>query len=155
MDTKEFGPPLWKVMFIMAANYEIEIDNKNQRHRKKKRDYKNFYVNMKDMIPCIYCRRSYKVFLKELPIGPYLSSRRDLMYWLYLIKDKVNKKLLKQYKEGKHKHKPKPSPPFEDVCKFYEKFRAECSSKTMTCNKPTSSKLLKNIKVTKSRKNSL
>jgi len=32
----------------------------------------------------------------ELPIEPYTGTRRKMLYWLYLIKDKVNKKLLKQ-----------------------------------------------------------
>lgn len=143
MDTREFGPPLWKSMFIIAANYEIKIDNKNKIHQKKRRDYKNFFVNMKDIIPCIHCRTSYKVFIKELPITKFLDSRQRLMYWLYLIKDKVNKKLIKQYKKGQYKYKTKPSPPFSKVCKHYEKFRAECSTKSVSCTKPNKSKKYK------------
>ena len=137
MDTRIFGPPMLKTMFIIAANYEVEILPKNKKHQKKKKVYKDFFVNMKDIIPCIHCRKSYKVFIKELPITPFLNSRKDLMYWLYLIKDKVNKKLIKQYKEGKHKYKTKPSPPFEKICKYYEKFRADCSPKSVSCTRPS------------------
>ena len=131
MDTKAWGPPAWKFMFITVANYPLEIDPNNRLHRAKKRHYKNFLVNMKDILPCKYCRRSYSKFLKELPISKFLGSRQKLMYWLYLIKDKVNKKLIAQGNMYT-----KPSPPFEEVCKYYEKYRAHCSDKTKTCRKP-------------------
>jgi hypothetical protein len=57
---------------------------------------------------------------------------------VYLIKDKVNKKLLDQESKNKNKNfKTKPSPPFEEICKYYEKYRAYCSDKTQTCSKPS------------------
>jgi hypothetical protein len=82
------------------------------------------------------------------------------MYWLYLIHDKVNKKLILQetecvkseskrlrasgmsadrLKEAIKKIKQKtlttkPSPPFEKVLLMYEKQRAGCSKQTMRCS---------------------
>jgi hypothetical protein len=136
MDTKEWGPRLWYCMFTVAANYPIEIDQKNKLHACKLRKHRIFFENFQYILPCKYCRRSYKQFLKELPIKNYLKSRNTLMYWVYLIKDKVNKKLIKQEKKNGGTFKTKESPPFEEVCKFYEKIRAKCSDKTKTCRKP-------------------
>lgn len=137
MDTKEWGPKLWFSMFTVAANYPQEIDMKNKLHVSKMKKHKEFFEIFQYILPCKYCRRSYKKFLKELPIKDYLKGRNSLMYWVYLIKDKVNKKLIKQEMENPGKFKTKKSPPFEEVCKFYEKIRASCSDKTKTCRKPT------------------
>lgn len=153
MNTKDWGPPLWKSMFMIAANYPIEL-TKSKEHQELKKHYKSFYTSFKYMLPCKYCRESYESFLKELPIDRFLSSRKCLMYWLYLIKDKVNKKLI-HYQEilideikssnMSQKEKTKvlkgvfrttPSPSFEEVCKYYEQFRATCSDKTKSCSIP-------------------
>jgi hypothetical protein len=136
MDTKAWGPPLWKSMFIIAANYPVEIDHTNNQHLAKRRYYKSFFVGMKNILPCKYCRRSYAKFLKELPIDKFLDSRNMMMYWLYLMKDKVNRKLIAQEKQNKSEFKTKPSPPFHEVCAKYEKYRAKCSDKTKTCSVP-------------------
>jgi hypothetical protein len=136
MDTKVWGKPLWFSMFIIAANYPVEIDKNNIRHRAKMRYYKNFFTSFKYILPCKYCRRSYAKFIKELPINKFLHSRNALMYWLYLIKDKVNKKLITQEKTQKSKFRTVPSPSFESVCKQYEQYRAKCSDKTKTCRTP-------------------
>lgn len=142
MNSRAFGPSLWSSMFMIASNYEPSINPKSKEHLQKKKYYKIFYTNMGNVIPCSHCRKSYKKFMKELPISRFLGSRRDLMYWLYLIKDKVNKKLIKQYKEGDIDYKTTPSPPFKEVCKYYEQFRAGCSSKkTKSCSEPLKAKL--------------
>jgi hypothetical protein len=137
MDTKEWGPRMWYAMFVVASNYPLEIDNKNKAHVFKMKKHKEFFENFQYILPCKYCRRSYKEFIKELPIKKFLISRTGLMYWVYLIKDKVNKKLIQQEKMNPGKFKTTPSPPFEQVCKFYESIRASCSDKTKTCRKPT------------------
>lgn len=153
MNTKNWGPPLWESLFMFAANYPITI-KKTKEHTQLKNHYKNYYTSLKYMLPCKYCRMSYKTFLKELPIEPYLTSRKCLMYWLYLIKDKVNTKLIHHEEiliqeledsDMTNKEKKKiikgvfrttPSPTFESVCKYYEQFRAKCSKKTKSCSIP-------------------
>lgn len=150
MNTKDWGPPLWKSMFMIAANYPLQLNNTKE-HSDIKKHYKNWFISFQYILPCKYCRESYKGFLKELPIDPYLISRKCLMYWLYLIKDKVNKKLiyhqellineLKNSKRHNEKQNIKifrttPSPPFKEVCQYYEKFRAGCSDKTKSCSVP-------------------
>lgn len=143
MQTKAFGPDMWRSMFMIASNYPVTIDIKNKKHLKNKRYNKDFFTGIGNVLPCKFCRRSYKVFLKELPIKNFLNGRRDLMFWLYLIKDKVNKKLINQEKDNLKKYgikstfKTTPSPPFKKICKYYDKFRASCSDKTKTCSSPT------------------
>jgi hypothetical protein len=150
MNTTAWGPSLWTTMFMMASNYPVNVKN----DLSLKVHYKRFYTNLKYMLPCEYCRKSYVDFLKELPIEPFLDSRTSLLYWVYNIKDKVNKKLIAQQKiliqeiqlssrSDKQKKEfldgmfiTKPSPPFHKVCKYYEQFRATCSPKTQSCSIP-------------------
>lgn len=156
-NTKEWGPSLWKSMFIIATNYPITLQKNNKEHESLKRHYKAFYTNLKFMLPCKFCRESYTQFLKELPIDNYLGGRRDMVMWVYKIKDKVNKKLINQERllleletdklkgdGGLTKLKmielrkkimyTKPSPSFKEVYDHYMSFKAKsCSKITKTC----------------------
>lgn len=156
MDTKFWGPGAWNFLFCTAANFPLKINSNDPEHLAIQKRYKRFFYSLKDILCCKYCRNSWKVFIKELPIDAFLKSRQHVMYWLYLQKDKVNKKLIKQQKESLHKEiekiknptklqiqnlkkkimYTKSSPPFKSVCKKYEKYRASCSDKTKTCQKP-------------------
>lgn len=156
MDTKKWGPQGFRFLFCIAANYPVKIDLSNKEHTKIKKSYKILFKVMADTLPCKYCRESYEKYWDEIPIEKYLDSRLGIMYWLYLIKDKINEKLIKQEtekftrelkKQGKLtslkldllKKKiifTKKSPPFEKICAFYEKFRAKCSKKSQTCRVP-------------------
>lgn len=152
--TREFGPPLWKSMFIIATNYPVTINENDKKHISLKKHYKSFYTNFKHTLPCRFCRESYSEFLKDLPIDDFLDSRKNIVMWLYKIKDMVNKKLINQEKLlidmeiGKIKNPSKsqiasitkklsyttPSPPFKDVFEYYMKFKAKsCSKITKTC----------------------
>lgn len=87
MDTKFWGPDGWRLLHTLAYQYTLE-----RRHH-----YERFYTLLKDILPCRYCRDSYKEFLEELPIKPYLESRALLRLWVYRIHNKVNKKLRQQH----------------------------------------------------------
>ena len=134
MQTSAWGPPFWETMFMVASNYPLKIEC--QRDLIKKKYYKNFFTNLKDILPCVYCRRSYKKFLKEIPLKNYLGTRRRMVYWVYLLKNKVNKKLLGQYNKGMCPKPPIAAPPFKKIYDHYDKFRAKCTDKTQTCSKP-------------------
>lgn len=165
LKTKVWGPVGWDFLFssIMGA-YPFKIDKNNKEHLEIQRYFKHTLKGLQYTLPCVYCRESYKKFWKELPIEKYLKGRVELMYWLYLIKDKVNKKLIQQeeeeynetisyfkqmYYSGKLTRnqyflrvehykmecfKTKPSPPFQEILDFYESRRAGCSQKANTCN---------------------
>ena len=38
-----------------------------------------FFNNVGNILPCGTCGRSYNNLIKELPIDPYLKSRKDLI----------------------------------------------------------------------------
>ena len=81
-----------------------------------KNTYTNFFKTIQHVLPCIYCRRSFKQYIQELPIEPYLKNKRLLVKWLYLMHNKVNDKLRKQ---GLNSN---PDPTFTEVCARYKQF---------------------------------
>lgn len=154
--TKFFGPRLWDTLFTMVlGSYPSELNPENPEHMKIKKAFVTTFCNLKYLLPCSFCRLSYKEFYSSLPIEPYTSSRIDMMYWLYLLKDKVNKKLIRQemdyltdlysqYRKGKISKEEyiintkkcfstEPSPPFIQVLEKYEKNRAVCNKKLKKC----------------------
>jgi hypothetical protein len=164
MKTTEWGPAGWKYLFMsIMGGYPYLLDNSNNEHKRIKKSFYYQFAGLQYTLPCIYCRRSYKQYFKELPISSFMNSRLELMYWLYLIKDKVNQKLIEQESEcyrnekrkldklysaskltqSKYKKElkkiqkenliTKPSPPFKEVLDFYESFRAGCSKTAQTC----------------------
>lgn len=167
LSTKSWGPSGWYFLFscIMGA-YPVKLDKNNKAHLQIKSQFKSMLRGLSTVMPCIFCRESFKQFYKELPIEPYLVGRLELMYWLYLIRDKVNNKLINQERQCyntekkrlKHMYQKrkiseaqyyqmlqkvksetlitKSSPPFLDVLHKYESIRAVCSAKAKTCSLP-------------------
>jgi Erv1 / Alr family len=168
MNTLAWGPSLWNYSFMMCRNYPVELDESLLEHRKIKKSTIAFYSSFPDILPCKYCRASFKGFIKEMPIKNYLKGREDITYWLYLMKDKVNTKLINQEKKlfeeelakltkerqdkGKKVTKKEvymlknkifitiPTPPFFDVVEHFEQFRAGCSPKSLSCRESKLSK---------------
>jgi len=165
MSSKHFGPALWNYLFIsILGRYPTKIDKNNKEHMEIAKSYYQTIINLVHTLPCIFCRNSFKQFLTELPINSYLRGRIELVYWLYLMKDKVNKKLIKQeqalydtekaklkqlhddkkinlttYNKRLEKAKKKifvtiPSPPFKKVLDRYEQYRAKCVAQTQKCS---------------------
>lgn len=126
MNTKWFGKHLWEFGFAVCLNYEPTPERQFYTRQ--------FFLNLAYTLPCVYCRNSYKEFLKQLPIDDYLASNKTITYWWYLMHNKVNNKLRRQ---GVYKP---PDPPFEQVCRHYEQYRAKCNPKTMSCNLPINKK---------------
>lgn len=167
LSTKGWGPSGWFFLFscIMGA-YPPQIDNRKIEHRLIKKNFKDMIYSLRYTMPCIFCRESFKGFVKESPIDPHLTGRIELMRWLYNIRDRVNQKLMKQemecYKDEKKRLKvllrknkitkeqynrelrkfktdtliTHQSPPFEKVLDKYEALRAVCSKKSKTCSLP-------------------
>jgi hypothetical protein len=90
MDTKFWGPDGWRLLHTLAYIYPSKPTQQQQYL------YNIFFDMLKDILPCRYCRESFKNFMKELPIKPYLNSPRNLRLWIYRIHNKVNNKLRRQ-----------------------------------------------------------
>lgn len=161
MSTKHWGPSYWVFLFTsVMGTYPVKVDFKNKDHVFLSNEFKNTIMSLISILPCIFCRESLNLFVSELSIEPYLVGRIELMYWLYLIKHKVNTKLINQETEMlesqkadiEHMH-PKgsrkynnelvrcnseafrtiPTPPFEQVLNTYESLRAVCSNAAKKC----------------------
>ena len=82
-----WGPHLWYSMHFIALGFPIQassIDKKN---------YKNFYINLPNIIPCEECSKHLIKNLNEYPIDNYLDSRERLFEWTVIIHNEVNKML--------------------------------------------------------------
>lgn len=149
--TSYWGPHAWAFLFSsIAGAYPVTLDETNRDHVKIAKAFKTMLTNLQHLLPCRHCRESYRTYAKEVPISEYMGSRRMMMKWLYVIHDRVNKKLMQQEQElfqlkkkelearsltpAKLKvecvklrsviFKTKASPPFEKVLAMYEKHRA-------------------------------
>jgi hypothetical protein len=166
--TKIWGPHAWNFLFTsIMGTFPPKVETNEQLLVAKY--FKRLFHSLGFTMPCVYCRNSYKEFYEQLPIENYLDSREQMMYWLYLMKDKVNKKLLKQEKQCLNDEKIRlkvlyknkeiskedyyksiaefkqktfntiATPPFIQVLEQYEKCRAVCSPKNLSCVLPSKS----------------
>lgn len=103
MDTRFFGPSAWQLFHLIAFRSEDPDDVLNQ---------------MKDVLPCRFCRDSTTQFVKEHPL------RGDPGKWLYEIHNKVNAKLRSQAKTDPKVVDPGEDPSFEDVKRRYMAMKA-------------------------------
>lgn len=94
IDTRFFGPSAWQLFHLIAFRTPHPDDVLN---------------DMKDVLPCKYCRASTTEFVKKHPL------RGDPGKWLYDIHNMVNEKLRKQAAEDVSVVNPGPDPSFEDV----------------------------------------
>lgn len=107
MNTKKWGSPAWKFLHCIAFNYKATETNKT--------NYKKFFTLIGNILPCRFCRESYKVFIKELPINKYLKYDKGVFEWLYLMHNKVNDKLRNQGNDVKD------NPSYNRIHNLYEK----------------------------------
>jgi len=111
MDTRFWGPDGWKLLHSIAFSFP------NNPTLKQKTTYKQFFTSIKYILPCIYCRNSFRDYLEELPLSEkFLKNSKTLSLWLYKIHNKVNDKLRKQ---GLNE---KPDPTFNEVYDFYSNY---------------------------------
>ena len=123
MDTKKWGPHGWVFLHSIAFNYPENPSSE------QKSFYSMFFRSIGHVLPCVYCRNSFQNFMETHPIEPYLGSRYQVSYWLYMIHNLVNKKLRNQGNNI-------PSDPsFEEVCEKYNRLRATCDDSKMTCTR--------------------
>ena len=88
MITFIWGPALWHVLHTISFNYPINPTMKN------KIDYYKFIKNLKNILPCKYCRDNYEKNLKILPLTvKTMKNRESFSRWLYEIHEIINKNL--------------------------------------------------------------
>lgn len=86
-----WGPMLWGIMADIANYYDSGID-----HTKEYRDIViSFFKSMAFLLPCKYCRQSYRRYITNIPPEPYFQESQGIT-WLWQIHDQVNDKLDKK-----------------------------------------------------------
>ena len=119
MMTSVWGPPMWHVLHTISFNFPIKPTESQKKH------YYKFYSNLKNILPCKYCRDNLSNNLKELPLTiDIFKSRDSLSRWVYMLHETINTMLGK--KSGLC---------YEEVRDRYEHFRSRCiESKDSTIN---------------------
>ena len=90
MNVNKWGPGGWIFLHSMTFNYPNEPTDYD------KERYSKFFKICGEMLPCRYCRDSYNIYIKYLPIEPFLDSREGVCYWFYKIHELVNNKIFKR-----------------------------------------------------------
>ena len=112
MNVNKWGPGGWIFLHTITFNYPEKPTNQD------KKKYINFFNSIGDVLPCKYCRDSYNIYIKHIPIKYFIDSREGITYWLYNIHNLVNNKIFKDEHIT-----------FLEVVKKYESFRATCKKK--------------------------
>ena len=111
MLTSIWGPSLWHSLHTISFNYPVKPTNK------QKKEYLEFFMSLKNVLPCKYCRQNYVENIKIVKLNKStMKSRNTLSRWLYELHNHINKMLGKSI-----------SLSYEDVRDRYEAFRSRCS----------------------------
>tara|TARA_B110000967_G_C18642751_1_gene439359 strand:- start:54 stop:638 length:585 start_codon:yes stop_codon:yes gene_type:complete len=138
MLTSVWGPSLWHSLHTISFNYPVKPS------KLEKKNYYDFFMSLKNILPCGYCRINYVKNIKTIPLTMNtMENRGTFSKWLYELHEEINKML------GK-----KSNLSYEDIKLRYEMFRSRCldtSSKTNKTNKTSKTKTKNSIKNNKSK----
>jgi hypothetical protein len=110
MLTSVWGPSIWHYLHIMSFNYPVNPSEKD------KKNYLNFIINLKNVLPCKYCRINLKTNFKSLPLTmECMQNRETFSRYIYDLHELINKMLNKTSNLS-----------YCDVKERYEHFRARC-----------------------------
>lgn len=110
MMTTIWGPPMWHILHTISFNYPMNPTEE------QKVCYYNFYNNLRNILPCKYCRINLGNNLKKLPLTiDVFENRATLSKYIYELHELVNSMLGKSSGLS-----------FEDVRDRYEHFRSRC-----------------------------
>lgn len=135
--TSIWGPHEWEVFHAKTFGYPIKPTDE------QKIDYLNYFKALGNVLPCKYCRESYKVFISKNPIDrsskqslgntvldmDVMKSRETLTMWGFNLHNAVNNKLGVDYGET-----------YEELCYKFESYRAKCTKSDKGCIMPLSMK---------------
>ena len=136
MLTSVWGPSMWHYLHTMSFNYPVNPTNKDKKH------YRNFLLNLQNVLPCKYCRMNLKTNFKTLPLTmANMKDRDSFSRSIYELHELINRMLNK-----------KSNLSFCDVRERYEHFRSRCTEenpkifKVEKLRKMVKNKTLKNRK---------
>jgi hypothetical protein len=111
MLTTVWGPGMWHSLHCISFNYPIKPTPK------QKRQYMNFIINLKYVLPCGKCRKNLVKNFKKLPLTiKDMESRATFSLYIYKLHELINKMLNKSSGLS-----------YEDIRERYENFRSRCT----------------------------
>jgi len=111
MLTSVWGPSLWHYLHTMSFNYPVKPTNAD------KKNYKNFILNLQNVLPCGHCRQNLKKNFKFVPLtNSDLANRNKFSRYIFKLHETVNKMLGKES-----------GLTFCQVRDRYENFRSRCT----------------------------
>jgi hypothetical protein len=111
MVTSVWGPPLWHYIHTMSFNYPIKPTAAD------KKQYKNFILSLRHVLPCRHCRDNLTKNFKALPLtNAAMKNRASFSRWVFKLHEVVNTMLGK--KSGLR---------YCDIRERYEHFRSRCT----------------------------
>ena len=110
MLTTIWGPAMWHFLHTMSFNYPVEPS------AKQKKQYKQFILSLRNVLPCRYCRENLSKNLKQLNFSnKHMKDRATFSRFVYDLHELVNKMLGKTSGLS-----------YCDVRERYEHFRSRC-----------------------------
>lgn len=111
MLTTVWGPSMWHFLHTMSFNYPVTPTPEQKRH------YMDFILNLRNILPCKYCRMNLTNNLATRPLRMcHMESRDTFSRFVYDLHETVNRLL------GK-----KSGLTYCDVRERYEHFRSRCT----------------------------
>jgi len=111
MLTAVWGPSMWHFLHIMSFNYPVKPTEED------KKNYKEFVLSLRHILPCKYCRQNLTNNLKSSPLTmANMKDRDSFSRYIYKLHETVNKML------GKNS-----GLSYCDVRERYEHFRSRCT----------------------------
>lgn len=113
MLTTIWGPGLWHYLHTMSFNYPVHPT------KDEKKQYKDFVLQLKYVLPCKHCRLNLVKNFEELPLtNKHMETRYSFSKYIYLLHEHINTMLGKTSNLS-----------YEEVRERYEHFRARCTKK--------------------------
>ena len=110
MLTAVWGPSLWHYLHIMSFNYPVEPTYQD------KINYRQFILNLQNVLPCKYCRINLKNNFKVHPLKMcHMKNRDSFSRYIFKLHEIINKMLNKNSNLK-----------YCDVRERYEHFRSRC-----------------------------
>jgi len=132
MLTSVWGPGLWHYMHTMSFNYPVNPTEEN------KQCYKEFVLNLKNVLPCGKCRKNLCKNFRRLPLtDANMESRETFSRYIFDLHEIINDML------GK-----KSGLTYDIVRERYEHFRARCAKSYKNAGS-TKNKTIKKVRFSK------
>ena len=126
MLTSVWGPSMWHYLHTMSFNYPVKPTIEDKKH------YKDFILNLQNVLPCRHCRENLKRNFKTHPLtNNHMKNRDTFSRYIYKLHETINKML------GKNS-----GLSYADVRERYEHFRSRCliNNPKMLSNRKTRKK---------------